>query len=401
MAGYVACGSDGCIVCGAEECAEGSARVGSAAQHCCGQAWNDQRTQRGSSLFLALQLRWALVRTMRVRISQDWGCRLSENDRWRLRGHVSVASDADFQYLYDSKTVVRLPRMKADTVVQGLIGTGAALPQRLLDGLLQCGFVTTAPVADSACFEPRLERNLRYIELFCPDAASSQKRLQISHVAIIGCGGIGGLLAVELAAAGVGKLSLYDPDVVEVHNLNRQHCYSIADIGRPKVLALSDRLTKLAPEADLRPFQVAVTSAADIKGADGLCMVVVAADSPYDVMSRLCSEAALESVPRVQAAVGAGTGYVGPIIEGDGKEMLSWLTLDTDSAAGPASIALSECATSPMVGSFGPSNSIVASMLAHEVLVDLMTSNSHLRCGRLVIDLMEHRIDFLPINKDS
>ena len=76
-------------------------------------------------------------------------------------------------------------------------------------------------------------------------------------VTIIGAGGIGSALALALAKMGSRRLTLYDPDVVEPHNLPNQ-LYRLRDVGRPKVAALADLLSEFA-SADVRPVQEAVT----------------------------------------------------------------------------------------------------------------------------------------------
>jgi len=51
---------------------------------------------------------------------------------------------------------------------------------------------------------------------------AQQQVLLDSHVVIAGCGGLGGFVAEELARIGVGHLSLFDPDVFNPSNSNRQ-----------------------------------------------------------------------------------------------------------------------------------------------------------------------------------
>ena len=60
-------------------------------------------------------------------------------------------------------------------------------------------------------------------------------------VAVLGCGGLGSQVAWILARLGVGKLILYDFDVVEASNLNRQN-YSVSDIGKKKAQATAERI---------------------------------------------------------------------------------------------------------------------------------------------------------------
>ncbi len=65
-------------------------------------------------------------------------------------------------------------------------------------------------------------------------------------VVLVGAGGIGSPLALALAKMGCKRLALYDPDIVEAHNLPTQ-MYRLSDIGRPKVVALAELLCQFAP----------------------------------------------------------------------------------------------------------------------------------------------------------
>eukprot|EP01120_Amphizonella_sp_Union-15-10_P000567 TRINITY_DN10602_c0_g1_i1.p1 TRINITY_DN10602_c0_g1~~TRINITY_DN10602_c0_g1_i1.p1 ORF type:complete len:236 (-),score=36.42 TRINITY_DN10602_c0_g1_i1:64-771(-) len=58
----------------------------------------------------------------------------------------------------------------------------------------------------------------------------------------MGVGGIGCTVAFALARLGIKKIILWDKDVVELSNLNRQILFSRADVGRPKVDAAADGL---------------------------------------------------------------------------------------------------------------------------------------------------------------
>lgn len=77
---------------------------------------------------------------------------------------------------------------------------------------------------------------------------AGQERLKQARIVIAGAGGLGSPIAMYLAAAGVGKLSLIDCDTVETGNLNRQLLHWQKDIGRPKSQSALDKLVRMNPD---------------------------------------------------------------------------------------------------------------------------------------------------------
>ena len=67
-----------------------------------------------------------------------------------------------------------------------------------------------------------------------------QQKLQDASVVVVGCGGLGGTIAVYLASSGVGKIHLIDFDEVDASNLHRQVFYSLDDVGKPKAETLAN-----------------------------------------------------------------------------------------------------------------------------------------------------------------
>lgn len=74
---------------------------------------------------------------------------------------------------------------------------------------------------------------------------NGQQLLRDSCVLIVGLGGLGSTAALQLAAAGVGRLILADRDRVELSNLQRQILYRESDLGRDKTAAARDALAAL------------------------------------------------------------------------------------------------------------------------------------------------------------
>jgi molybdopterin/thiamine biosynthesis adenylyltransferase len=75
-----------------------------------------------------------------------------------------------------------------------------------------------------------------------------QRKLLAAKVLLIGAGGLGSPAALYLAAAGVGTLGVVDYDVVDLSNLHRQIIHGHANIGRPKVESVAQRLRDVNPD---------------------------------------------------------------------------------------------------------------------------------------------------------
>ncbi len=83
-------------------------------------------------------------------------------------------------------------------------------------------------------------------KIFERNVPGTREILSKKTVAISGCGGLGSNAAVALARAGIGKLVIADPDVVELSNLNRQY-YFLDDVGKKKTDALTSHLLNINP----------------------------------------------------------------------------------------------------------------------------------------------------------
>ena len=81
-----------------------------------------------------------------------------------------------------------------------------------------------------------------------------QERLRAAHALIVGAGGLGCPAALYLAASGIGKLIIADPDQVDLTNLQRQILYRTDSIGTPKVAAARATLSALNPDVEIVPL---------------------------------------------------------------------------------------------------------------------------------------------------
>ena len=76
--------------------------------------------------------------------------------------------------------------------------------------------------------------------------SATQHALARSTVAVVGLGGLGSLVATQLAHLGIGHLILIDPDHVERSNLNRLFGAGPADLGRAKVEVYAEMIKRIS-----------------------------------------------------------------------------------------------------------------------------------------------------------
>lgn len=88
---------------------------------------------------------------------------------------------------------------------------------------------------------------------------SGQQKLQNAKVAVVGCGGLGSVAAVYLAASGIGNLHLIDFDMVDVSNLHRQVFYTVDAIGKSKAEVLANHINKMSPFVEVQISNTAIS----------------------------------------------------------------------------------------------------------------------------------------------
>ena len=98
-----------------------------------------------------------------------------------------------------------------------------------------------------------------------------QQRLLDARALVIGAGGLGSPVALYLASAGVGRITLVDHDTVSLTNLQRQIAHDMAGLGQPKVASAAARMAGLNPGVQVRALAVKADAAvldAELPGAD-------------------------------------------------------------------------------------------------------------------------------------
>ena len=127
----------------------------------------------------------------------------------------------------------------------------------IVDSLLRNRIITEVKtntnLLPSAILE-RYDRQINYFSEFFEDEESAiiaQKKLMESRVLIFGCGAVGGDIAIELAMAGVGHITLFDYDTVDPSDVARHLYYHAGTEMKPKVDLLARELKKINSEIQI------------------------------------------------------------------------------------------------------------------------------------------------------
>jgi molybdopterin-synthase adenylyltransferase len=164
----------------------------------------------------------------------------------------------------------------------------------------------------------RFDRQLPYFADVLPARSPEevQRSLAARHVAVLGCGGLGSWAIQALALSGIGRLTLIDPDTVELSNLNRQALYGAADVGRRKVVAARESVARLDAEIEVHVVGRAVASTEDAVGAlRGADVVIQTADSPPYELERWVNRACVQlGTPHISAAQQPPLLRIGPFV---------------------------------------------------------------------------------------
>ena len=97
-----------------------------------------------------------------------------------------------------------------------------------------------------------------YEELFARNygvlSEQEQERLRKASILIVGCGGIGGTVALILARSGIEKFILVEFDAYDTTNMNRQISCFADTLGRNKAEVLGEDIRRINPNAEVEIY---------------------------------------------------------------------------------------------------------------------------------------------------
>ena len=131
---------------------------------------------------------------------------------------------------------------------------------------------------------------------------AGQARLKNTSVLISRCGGLGGVVAYELAAAGVGRLVIAHGGRIKPSDLNRQLLMTRAGITTSRAQSIERRLKELNPDLEVVPIEQNVSDRNALALVEQVDIVVDAAPL-FEERYALNSAAVAAGRPMIECAV--------------------------------------------------------------------------------------------------
>lgn len=248
---------------------------------------------------------------------------------------------------------------------------------------------TAGPFTSEIIMTIDIERFARHLVLR-EIGGPGQQALSRAHIALVGAGGLGAPAALYLAAAGVGRLTLIDPDTVSLDNLQRQVLFRTGDVGSAKAETGAAALSALNPVCEVRTHVTALdeSNAADlIAGAD---LVLDGCDN-FQTRFAVNTASRVAGVPLISGAVGRWDGQVSLFnASADAPCYRCWVPQIPPDAE-----------TCERVGVVGALTGIIGSMMALEAIKHVCDAGETLDGRILLFDGLDMSSRTVKLRKDT
>lgn len=211
---------------------------------------------------------------------------------------------------------------------------------------------------------------------------SDQIKLLDSRVGVCGCGGLGMNVINYLARLGVGHITVWDPDIFNESNLNRQLFSSYDKLGKSKVEVCRAFVQQINPAVCL----TAIPAKWEESDASIIYRQQVMVDALDNIPSRLALARFCEkgNIPLVHGAVGGWYGQLTVVMPGD--RILQEIYQNPVQQQGIEK----EQGTLPFTAA------VLAGLEAAETVKLLLNMESDLCSNLCLVDLLNMSMDMLP-----
>lgn len=245
--------------------------------------------------------------------------------------------------------------------------------------------------------QSEIERYARHLVLR-DIGGPGQQKLKTARVLVVGAGGLGAPVIQYLAAAGVGELGIIDDDVVTLSNLQRQVIYATQDVGKLKAICAAEASGRLNPYVKVTPIVQRITPGNARPLVAGYDIVVDGSDN-FTTRYTVSDACYFERRPLVTGALGAFDGSLTtlrPFEHGPAGVPNPTYRCLFPEAPLPGSVPTCEEA-----GVLGPLAGLVGSLMAHEVIREIVGFGDGLVGRLLLIDMSSLRFESLTYTWDD
>ena len=213
---------------------------------------------------------------------------------------------------------------------------------------------------------------------------TGQKKLLQSHILIVGCGALGSPIAMYLAGAGIGTITIADFDTIEITNLHRQVFYNEEEIGKKKTDLLQERIHSLNSDIKVYSSDKLVTRKWLETNGNRFDLIVDAADNPATtyLLDDFC---ATNEIPLSTAGVSEWNAQIFFYYPGSIRYCDIFPKPTEENGILPCSIA----------GITGPVAAFAASLQSLDVIKYLARTNFEERSRLVSADLLKGQIDII------
>lgn len=233
------------------------------------------------------------------------------------------------------------------------------------------------------------EKNRYKRHLMLPQVyAEGQEKIKNSKVLIVGAGGLGCPVAMELCCAGVGTIGLVDFDVVDISNLQRQLLYTEEDIGKSKVQMAKKHLKAMNSDVNIICIEDKLDGTNVTEIFEKYDIIVDATDNfeARYIISDCCVKL---NKPHIYGAIYEFFGQVA-VLGGDGPCLR---------CLNPEPPKQGEVIEAKDVGVFGAIPGVIGSLQACEVLKTIIGAGKSLKGRMIFIDMLNMAFDEVEIPK--
>jgi len=237
-----------------------------------------------------------------------------------------------------------------------------------------------------------ISRTISFFSIFTKEPQHAYKEFVLKRFLILGVGGLGSRLALELAALGAKELFIVDNDIIETSNLQRMFWTTSGDLGKKKTTLIKDKIAEISPLTIVHTSEldsITYCHNAELKDFD---FIFITADADDGSMSDKVGEILWKSsIPHLIGGYWEASLLVGPLIDKNSKTSLFDMHTRFSEKFRPL---IKRDFIPPSIGA---SNSIIAGIMINECIKYFVSNKCSLIDRQLLIDLLTLRHQIIAI----